>query len=106
MTQITQRDAESRYKTRYLNEPLSVGLAAESNAVLRDQRNRWARGSLQILFTRFGPFGRGLRLIHRVLFLQSHWVMMPLTALMYLLYPILFLWFGWNAFPTARPEEV
>jgi cellulose synthase (UDP-forming) len=94
------------YKTRYLNEPLSVGLAAESNAVLRDQRNRWARGSLQILFTKFGPFGRGLRLIHRLLFLQSHWVLMPLTALMYLLYPILFLWFGWNAFPGARPEEM
>jgi cellulose synthase (UDP-forming) len=28
------------YKTRYLNEPLSVGLAPESNAVLHDQRNR------------------------------------------------------------------
>jgi hypothetical protein len=25
---------------------------------------------------------------------------------MYLLYPILFLWFGWNAFPGARPEEM
>jgi cellulose synthase (UDP-forming) len=94
------------YKTRYLNEQLSVGLAAESNAVLRDQRNRWARGSLQILFTTFGPFGCGLRLIHRLLFLQSHWVMMPLTALMYLLYPIFFLWFGWNVFPDARPEEM
>jgi cellulose synthase (UDP-forming) len=94
------------YKTRYLNEPLSVGLAAESNAVLRDQRHRWARGSLQILFTHFGPFGRGLGLIHRLLFLQSHWVMMPLTALMYLLYPILFLWCGWNAFPGARPEAM
>jgi Glycosyl transferase family group 2 len=94
------------YKTRYLNEQLSVGLAAESNAVLRDQRNRWSRGSLQILFTNFGPFGHGLRLIHRLLFLQSHWVMMPLTPLMYLLYPILFLWLGWNAFPDARPEEM
>jgi len=94
------------YKTRYLNEQLSVGLAAESNAVLRDQRNRWARGSLQILFTNFGPFGHGLRFIHRLLFLQSHWVMMPLTPLMYLLCPILSLWFGWNAFPDARPEEM
>jgi cellulose synthase/poly-beta-1,6-N-acetylglucosamine synthase-like glycosyltransferase len=94
------------YKTRYLNEQLSVGLAAESNAVLRDQRNRWARGSLQILFTPFGPFGRGLRLIHRLLFLQSHWVMMPLTALIYLLCPIFFLWFGWSVFPDTRPDEI
>jgi cellulose synthase (UDP-forming) len=94
------------YTTRYLNEPLSVGLAAESNAVLHDQRNRWCRGSLQILFTPFGPFGRGLRLIHRLFFLQSHWVMSGLSPIIYLLCPILFLWLGWNAFPNARPQEV
>jgi cellulose synthase/poly-beta-1,6-N-acetylglucosamine synthase-like glycosyltransferase len=90
------------YKTRYLNEQLSAGLAAESNAVLHDQRNRWARGSLQILFTDFGPFGRGLRVIHRLFFLQSHWVMSCLSPITYLLCPILFLWFGWNPFPHAR----
>src|SRR4030095_5967040 len=61
------------YKTRYLNEPLSVGLAPESNAVLHDQRNRWCRGSLQILFMKFGPFGRGLRWRHPLLSPQSHW---------------------------------
>lgn len=94
------------YKTRYLNEQLSVGLAAESNAVLHDQRNRWCRGSLQILFTNFGPFGRGLRFIHRLFFLQSHWVMSCLSPITYLFCPILFLWFGWNAFPNARPQEV
>jgi len=94
------------YRTRYLNEQLSVGLAAESNAVLHDQRNRWCRGSLQIMFTPFGPFGRGLRLIHRLLFLQSHWVMSGLSPIMYLLCPIFFLWFGWNAFPQARPNEI
>ena len=94
------------YKTRYLNEPLSVGLAAESNAVLHDQRNRWCRGSLQILFTQFGPFGRGLRWIHRLFFLQSHWVMSGLSPLMYVLCPILFLWLRWNPFPGAHPQEV
>ncbi len=94
------------YKTRYLNEPLSVGLAAESNAVLHDQRNRWCRGSLQILFTPFGPFGRGLRLIHRLFFLQSHWVMSGLSPIIYVLCPILFLWLRWNPFPGARPQEV
>jgi cellulose synthase (UDP-forming) len=94
------------YQTRYLNEQLSAGLAAESNAVLHDQRNRWSRGSLQILFTNFGPFGRGLRLIHRLFFLQSHWVMSGLSPIIYLFCPILFLWFGWNAFPHARPEEI
>ena len=95
------------YKTRYLNEQLSVGLAAESNAVLHDQRNRWCRGSLQILFTDFGPFSpNGPRFIHRLLFLQTHWVMSSVTPLTYLLCPILFLWFGWNAFPAAHPTDI
>jgi cellulose synthase (UDP-forming) len=94
------------YKTRYLNEALSVGLAPESNAVLHDQRNRWCRGSLQILFTNFGPFGRGLRLIHRLFFLQSHWVMNGLSPLMYVVCPIFFLWCGWNPFPMPRPPEI
>src|SRR5919204_3253256 len=94
------------YQTRYLNEPLSVGLAAESNAVLHDQRHRWCRGSVQILFTPFGPFGRGLRFIHRLFFLQSHWVMSGLSPITYLVCPIVFLWFGWHPFPTARPMEV
>ena len=94
------------YQTRYLNEQLSVGLAPESNAVLHDQRNRWCRGSLQILFMPFGPFGRGLRLIHRLLFLQSHWLINGLSPIMYVLCPILFLWFDWNVFPNARPHEV
>jgi cellulose synthase (UDP-forming) len=94
------------YQTRYLNEQLSVGLAPESNAVFHDQRNRWCRGSLQILFLPFGPFGRGLRLIHRLLFLQSHWVMSGLSPIMYVLCPIFFLWFDWNVFPNARPHEV
>ena len=60
-------------------------------------------GGLQILFLPFGPFGRGLRLSHRLLFLQSHWVMSGLTPLMYVLCPIFFLWFDWNIFPNARP---
>lgn len=95
------------YKTRYLNEQLSVGLAAESNAVLHDQRNRWCRGSLQILFTDFGPLSwNGPRFIHRLLFLQTHWVMSSVTPLTYLLCPILFLWFGWNAFPAAHPTDI
>jgi cellulose synthase (UDP-forming) len=94
------------YKTRYLNEPLSVGLAPESNAVLHDQRNRWCRGSLQILFMKFGPFGRGLRWRHRLLYSQSHWVVNCLSPLMYVLCPIFFLWFGWNPFPTPRPPEI
>jgi cellulose synthase (UDP-forming) len=94
------------YKTRYLNEQLSAGLAAESNHVLHDQRNRWCRGSLQILFTGFGPLGRGLALTHRLMFLETHWLTYCLMPLLYVLCPILFLWFGWNPFPGAHANEL
>jgi cellulose synthase (UDP-forming) len=94
------------YKTRYLNEQLSVGLAAESAHALHDQRDRWCRGSLQILFTGFGPFGRGLSLTHRLMFLETHWLTYCIMPLLYVLCPVFFLWFGWNPFPAAHATDI
>jgi cellulose synthase (UDP-forming) len=39
---------QSGYQTGFLNEPLSTGLAPESLSALFGQRQRWARGSVQI----------------------------------------------------------
>ena len=47
---------QAGWRTIFLDEQLSHGLAPESVATLHDQRNRWCRGSLQILFTRHGLF--------------------------------------------------
>jgi cellulose synthase (UDP-forming) len=92
------------YRTRYLREKLSVGLTAESIAVLHDQRNRWCRGSLQILFMPYGPFGLGLRLVHRLFFLQSYWVVGPLASLTLVTTPMVLWLFDVRLFPNASPE--
>lgn len=46
------------YRTVYLNERLSMGLAAESIEGFFVQRERWCRGAIQSLFLPWGPWGR------------------------------------------------
>lgn len=79
--------------TRYLNEPLAFGLAAESLAAFFVQRARWAQGAMQILFLKDGPLGPGLRLRHRLFFLPTAWLSQCLMLLMSVLAPLVFLFF-------------
>ena len=78
--------------TRYLNEPLAHGLAPESVAAFFVQRQRWAQGGIQILYLPEGPLGRGLKLIHRLLFLPTSWLTQSLMVVFSFLTPIVFLW--------------
>jgi cellulose synthase (UDP-forming) len=94
------------YKTRFLNETLSVGLAAESSAVFHDQRNRWCRGSIQLVFTSFGPFGRGLNLWQRLFFVQTPWIVWSVAPIIFYLTPALLWLFGWNVYSQAEPNDV
>lgn len=90
------------YVTRYLNEQLSIGLSAETLAVVHDQRNRWCRGGLQILFLPYGPIlGRGLNLVQRVCFLQTYWITTTLTTIGFAMTPFLFWAFGLSVFPLS-----
>jgi cellulose synthase (UDP-forming) len=79
--------------TRYLNEPLAFGLAAESLAAFFVQRARWAQGATQILFLKDGPLGPGLRLRHRLFFLPTAWLSQCLMLLMSVIAPLIFLFF-------------
>jgi cellulose synthase (UDP-forming) len=94
------------YVTRFLNEQLSVGLSAESLAVLHDQRNRWCRGSIQIVFLNYGPFGRGLKLFPRMLFSQTTWVTWSLAPLVFTFSPMFQWMFGWKLYPGMTAVEV
>jgi cellulose synthase (UDP-forming) len=94
------------YVTRYLNEQLSVGLSAESLAVMHDQRNRWCRGSMQIAFLGHGPFGWGMGFIHRLLFSQTTWITWSIAPLVYAVSPMTLWMFGWKVYPAANPTEV
>ena len=98
------------YVTRYLNERLAIGLAPESLSAMYVQRARWARGAVQILFLREGPFGPGLKLHERLMFIPLHWLAQPLVVLATLLTPAICLWTSWShlvmpprakSFPTS-----
>jgi cellulose synthase (UDP-forming) len=82
------------YITRYLCERLAYGLAPESLNAFFVQRERWARGATQILFLPEGPLGPRLRLMHRLLFLPTHWLSQSFMLLMTIVAPIVFLWTG------------
>jgi cellulose synthase (UDP-forming) len=80
------------YVTRYLCEQLAFGLAPENVNAFLVQRQRWARGAIQILYLRGGPLGGKLPFIKRLLFLPSHWFSVGLQSLVAALVPIVFLW--------------
>jgi cellulose synthase/poly-beta-1,6-N-acetylglucosamine synthase-like glycosyltransferase len=80
--------------TRFLGERLAYGLAPETVSAFFVQRQRWARGAIQIMFLRAGPFGPGLRMAHRLLFLPTHWLTHSLMTLVSLIVPVVFLLTG------------
>jgi len=80
------------YITRYLCERLAYGLAPETLRAYFVQRQRWARGAMQILLQAAGPLGRNLTLMQRLLFLPTHWLSQGLMLLMVIVAPILFMW--------------
>ena len=82
------------YITRYLCERLAFGLAPENIEAFFVQRQRWARGGMQILFLPEGPLGAGLGFMHRLMFLPSHWLSQSCTAALTIVTPLVFLWTG------------
>jgi cellulose synthase (UDP-forming) len=82
------------YVTRYLCERLAVGLAPEGLKAFFVQRNRWARGAMQILYLTAGPLGRDLTAMQRLQFLPTHWLSQSLMLLMVVVAPLVFLWTG------------
>ncbi len=93
----TFRMSEAGFKTVYLSEPLSEGLAAEGLAEYIVQRGRWALGTMQI-FNVYNPFS----FMHRLCFRQRlslldsflYWVTTFPWRLVTVFAPILFWWFG------------
>ncbi len=91
---LTLASLRRGYVTRYLNEPLAYGLAAESTAAFFVQRQRWAQGAIQILYLKEGPLGPGLKLRHRLMFLPTAWITQGLQSAFAILMPILFMLFN------------
>ncbi len=82
------------FVTRYLCERLAFGLAPESLKAFFVQRQRWARGAMQILHLKAGPLGPGLNLMQRLMFLPTHWVSQSCMLLLAVVAPLVYLWTG------------
>jgi cellulose synthase (UDP-forming) len=84
------------YELVYLNEKLSVGLAAENMATFANQRIRWARGTLQGLFISSNPLTiPGLTWLQRLSHIDGllHFLN-GFTRLFFLAMPFLYAFWG------------
>jgi cellulose synthase (UDP-forming) len=94
---LTVRLRERGYKTLYLNEKLSVGLAPEGINEYATQRTRWCLGLVQICRGPSGPFrlGNGLPLAFRISLIETflYWGASFLFRMFCMLAPALFLLF-------------
>jgi len=83
------------YITRYLNERLSMGLAAEDLEGFFIQRSRWCRGGIQSLYVKNGPIrGPGLTLFQRIMFLPVSWLLQYVVRFVGVIVPVVVLWTG------------
>ena len=94
------------YITRYLNERLSMGLAAESLEGYFTQRTRWCRGALQTLFLKEGPLGPGLTFLQRLFFFPLDWLVQYPVRVVGIIVPIVFLWTGVGPFIITSLDEM
>jgi cellulose synthase (UDP-forming) len=82
------------YKTRYLNEKLSMGLAAEGLEGFFVQRERWCHGNIQIIYLKDGPLSKKFSLFQKIMFFPFYWIIQAPSKIILLLVPILYMWFN------------
>lgn len=100
---------EFGYRTIFLNERLSLGLAPESLPDFISQRSRWCLGAIQQLFTRWSFHGRGrLDAINRIAFFDSvlYWISGAAFKLMLLSAPMIYWYTGTAALHAGLGDLV
>ena len=100
---------EYGYRTIFLNERLSLGLAPESLMEFISQRSRWCLGAIQQIFTRWSFAGPGrMSLINRVAFFDTvlYWVSSAAFKLMLLSCPMVYWFTGTSVIRASLPDLV
>lgn len=95
------------WKTVYLNEPLTEGLAPEGLKEYVTQRARWCLGLMQIARSHVGPFSRNnLRLRDRWSIIDSvfYWLFSFPFRLAALIYPLLYWYFNVTSVTANVPD--
>ena len=98
---------ENGWKTVYLNEAQSEGLAPEGLKEYVTQRARWCLGLMQIARSRVGPFSRNnLRLRDRWSVIDSvfYWLFSFPFRLAALIYPLLYWYFNVTSVTANVPD--
>jgi cellulose synthase (UDP-forming) len=98
---------EFGYRTIYLNERLSMGLAPESLNEYVSQRSRWCLGGIQQLYTRWSFLGKGKHSwINRLAYFDSvhYWIAVSAFKLALLSAPIVFWFTGAAVIRATGPE--
>jgi cellulose synthase (UDP-forming) len=98
---------ENGYRSVYLNEPLSEGLAPEGLKEYITQRARWCLGLMQIARSTLGPFARNkLRLRDRWSVMDSvlFWTTTFSFRLAALVYPLLYWFFNITVVDATVPD--
>ena len=96
----------SGYRTRYLNERLSMGVAPESAKSLLIQRRRWARGTIQLLFLMLGELGSKLTFRQWLFFTPFHYLFDFPCRMLFALLPLVYLWTGFSHFCVNSTAEL
>ncbi len=94
------------YVTRFLNEPLCLGLAAESIDAYFVQRKRWCRGGIQLLFIKEGPLGPNLTILQRLMFMPTYWALQLPAKVFIMLVPVVYMWTGLEPLHVGDVENV
>ncbi len=100
---------EYGYRTVFLNERLSLGLAPESLVEFIAQRARWCLGAIQQIFTRWSFAGKGrVSLINRVAFFDTvlYWMSGASFKLMVVTAPLLYWFTGTSALHATTPDLI
>jgi cellulose synthase (UDP-forming) len=105
---LTLRLKEIGFRTVYLNEPLTLGLAPEGLKEYITQRGRWCLGFMQIVRGRSGPFSRSSHLdfYDRLSLVDSFlgWTAVYSAKMLGLIVPSLYLLFGIKAVDARLAE--
>jgi cellulose synthase (UDP-forming) len=105
----TFKCGEHGYRTIFLDERLSLGLAPESLVDFISQRSRWCLGAIQQLFTRWSFFGPArLTFINRVAFFDTvlFWVSGAAFKIMLISAPALYWFTGTSTLHATAPELI
>ena len=106
---LTLRLSENGWRTVYLNEPLTEGLAPEGLHEYIVQRGRWCLGMMQIVRNVYSPIGpHRLGLVQRISLLDSllFWTTTFPFRLIAILCPLLYWYFGITVVEATLPDII